>query len=104
MGSGTRKRPRRTQDLPYRVFRLPLGDHGKSVGRAAFHAPLDRRITLDGHAYPHGGSGGRARPAMHVRLTRSGDDHDRSTDRAWARMGITVIGQENLHHDPRDYA
>jgi hypothetical protein len=104
MGSGSRKRPRRTPDSPWRIFGLPLGDHGKSAGRGPFDAWLDRRITVDDDAYPHGASPDRAGFAMQVRLTRSGDDHDRATDRAWERMGITVNGQETPHHDPTDCA
>ena len=38
----------------YRIFGLPLDDLGKSVGRAWFRDRLDRRITVEDPAYPHG--------------------------------------------------
>ena len=104
MGSGSPKRPRRMPDSPCRVLGLPLGDLGKSSDRARLRAPLDRGITVEDLAYPHGRSADRAGSAMHVRLTRSSDAPDRSRDRASGRMGIPVIGRETPHRDPRDFA
>ena len=103
-GSRSQKRPRRMPDSPCWIFGLPLGDLGKSAGRGWLRARWDRRITVDDLVYPHGKSGARAGSAMHVRLTRSGNHPDRSTDRAWATMGITLIGRQTPHHDLRDSA
>ena len=104
MGSGSRKRPRGMPDSPRRVSGLPFGDLGKSSDRARFRAPLDRRITSDDLAYPDGELTDRAGSTMRVCVTPSGDDHDRSADRAWANWGITLTGREMPHRDPRDLA
>jgi hypothetical protein len=101
---GSGEMPSHLPNSPRRVFRLPLTGLGKSVGQAPEHAQSDRRITVDGQAYPHGESAECAGPAMPMRLARSGDDHDRSTDRANPGIGITVTGQEKPHRGLTDCA